>query len=407
MKSHGQFNVARSSIAGDEHDHNVAIEGARVLLVANVDSHIWYFHMPYLEMLRDMGYVVEVAAADVGFTETIRAEGYEVHTIPFSRSPLNVRNIAAYRRLLKLMRNRHYTMVHVHTPVGGFLGRLAARRAHVPHVIYTAHGFHFHSHGTWWSNRVYYALEKLAARWTDTLITINREDFAVASRNFSHGRTRVVYVPGVGTDCLQFTPVSPEHRERERALLGLRRNAVVVAWVAEFIERKRPDDALKAFYETGLNDRAQLVMLGSGPLLDGIQAAIEHDGRHDTVACRGRVPNVAEYLAASDVFLSSASQEGLPKSVMEAMACGLPVVSYDVRGCNDLVVDGKTGFLVRFGDVNALADRLDWLLRHPHERRCMGDAGRKRIEEFFSLKAVLPQMKTVYTTELQRKGIPS
>jgi glycosyltransferase involved in cell wall biosynthesis len=378
--------------------------GARgsILFVANVDSHIWAFHMPFMKMLRDMGYGVEVAAAAKGYAEKIRAEGYEVHTIPFSRRPLSVRNIKAYRDLRRLMQSRNYVMVHVHTPVGGFLGRLAARRVGVPHIIYTAHGFHFHRHGTWWSNQAYYALEKLAARWTDTLITINREDFAVATRDFANARTQVVYVPGVGIDCSEFAPGSREQREEERTLLGLRKNAVIIVWVAEFIKRKRPDDALRAFYESGLNDRAQLAMLGKGPLLDAFQAAVGREGSDDSVACKGRVSNVGAYLAASDIFLSTASQEGLPRNVMEAMAAALPVVSYDIRGCNDLVLDGETGFLLPLGDVRGLADKLVWLAEHPDERRRMGAAGRRRIRETFSLDHVLPQMKKIYEDELAR-----
>jgi len=90
---------------------------------------------------------------------------------------------------------------------------------------------------------------------------------------------------------------------------------------------------------------------------------------------------------------------------MEAMAAGLPVVAYDIRGCNDLVVDGETGFLVPFGDVHGLTDKLTWLAHHPDERHRMGEAGRKRIEETFSLEAVLPQMRTIYQNELGRKGV--
>lgn len=373
-----------------------------ILFVANVDSHIWAFHMPFMAMLRNMGYVVEVAAAPAGCADRIRAEGYEVHGIPFSRNPLSVQNIIAYRSLRRIVRERHYAMVHVHTPVGGFLGRLAARRNSVPHIIYTAHGFHFHSHGKWWSNSVYYTLEWLAACWTDTLITINKEDFAVASRDFARGRTQVVYVPGVGTDCSQFVPGASGQRERERAMLGLREDAVVIAWVAEFIERKRPDDAVMAIRGSGLENRAQLVMLGKGPLLDNIRMVVQQDGMQDSVACRGCVANVSEYLAVSDVFLSTASQEGLPRNVMEAMAAALPVVAYDIRGCNDLVVDGETGFLVPFGDANSLADRLMWLAQHPDERHTMGVAGRKRIKDGFSLDVVLPQMKRIYENELGR-----
>jgi glycosyltransferase involved in cell wall biosynthesis len=249
---------------------------------------------------------------------------------------------------------------------------------------------------------MYYTLEKLAARWTDTLITINREDFAVASRDFARGRTRVVYVPGVGTDCSQFVPGAPGQRERERTLLGLREDAVVIAWVAEFIKRKRPNDAVMAIRESGLENRAQLVMLGKGPLLDSIRTGAEQDGMRDAVACRGRVANVPEYLAASDVFLSTASQEGLPRNVMEAMAAALPIVAYDIRGCNDLVVDGETGFLAPLGDVHGLADKLVWLVQHPDERCSMGTAGRRRIEETFSLDMVLPQMKKIYENELER-----
>jgi len=373
-----------------------------ILFVANIDSHIWAFHMPYIRLLRDMGYVVEVAAAPAGCADKIHAEGYEVHSIPFARNPLSMGNFSAYRALRGIMQDRHYVMVHVHTPVGGFLGRLAARRTGVPHIVYTAHGFHFHSHGKWLPNLLYYALERTAAHWTDTLITINREDFAVASRDFARGRTQVVYVPGVGTDCSEFAPADPYQREHERTLLGLREDAVVIAWVAEFSKRKRPDDAVTAFHELSSGNRAQLVMLGSGPLLDSVRQVEQQDGMRDTVAFRGRVANVPEYLAASDVLLSTASQEGLPRNVMEAMDAALPVVAYDIRGCDDLVVDGETGFLVPLGDVHGLADKLVWLAQHPDERLMMGAAGRRRIEETFSLDLVLPQMKEVYQNELER-----
>jgi glycosyltransferase involved in cell wall biosynthesis len=98
-------------------------------------------------------------------------------------------------------------------------------------------------------------------------------------------------------------------------------------------------------------------------------------------------------------------REGLPRNIIEAMAAGLPVVAYNIRGCNDLVIDGETGFLVPFGDVHGLADKLAWLAQHPDERRHMGEAGRRRVEETFSLEAVLPQMMTVYRSELEREAL--
>jgi glycosyltransferase involved in cell wall biosynthesis len=373
-----------------------------VLFVATIDATIWSFLMPHMQLLREMGYVVEAAAAPAGFSARIRAEGYEVHPIPFARNPLSPRNVAAYVALRRLMRSRQYFMVHVHTPVAGFLGRLAALRMGVLHVIYTAHGFHFHSHGKWWPNRLYYALERTAARWTDTLIVINSEDSAIASRAFTRGRAKVVYVPGVGTDCSEFTPATVDRRVHERTSLRLREDSFVIAWVAEFIKRKRPDDAVAAICRLSTETPAQLVMLGDGPLLGSIQKTVLRRGIGDTIACRGSVTNVPDYLAASDAFLSTASQEGLPKCAMEAMAAGLPVVAYDIRGCADLVIDGETGFLVPLGDVRSLAGKLAWLAQRPEERYRMGAAGRRRIEEMFSLDTVLSRMKEVYQNELGR-----
>ena len=386
--------------------NNVGVRNmARVLFVATVDSHIWYFHMPYLKMLRDMGYSVEVAAGVSGFAESIKTEGYEVHSIPFSRNPLSISNIVAYRVLRRLMQSRHYVMVHVHTPVAGFLGRLAARRQGVPHIVYTAHGFHFHSHGKWWSNSLYYALERTATRWTDTLITINREDFAIASRAFGLGRTKVVYVPGVGVDCQRYQILPEAGRMAVRASLGFPAEAYVVAWVGELDRNKRPEDALAAIHYLSQPGRTRMLMLGSGETSKEISDLVVQYGLTGVASLTGRVANVGDYLSASDVLLSTSIREGLPRSVMEAMAAGLPVVAYDIRGCNDLVVNGETGFLVPFGDVRGLTDKLTWLAHHPDEGHRMGEAGRMRIEETFSLEAVLPQMRTIYQNELGRKGV--
>jgi len=373
------------------------------LFLANVDEHLWAFHMPFMRLLSGMGYTVEAAAAPSGYADMIRAEGFTVYPIPFARHPFNVRNFAAYRALRRLLHVNAYTMVHVHTPVAAFLGRLAARREGIRHIIYTAHGFHFHKEGRWWSNALYFALERMAVPWTDVLITINREDYAAASRAFARGRTRVLYVPGVGTDCTRYVPASPDQRVQLRQNLHLPGDMTVITWVAEFIARKRPSDAVEAIRSLDVVVPAHLAMLGDGPMMGSVRRTVSRGGTQPMITFLGRVSDVAEYLGASDVFLSTASQEGLPRNVMEAMAVGLPVVAYDIRGCNDLVVDGVTGFLVPLGDVASLVKKLAWLATHHQERQQLGEAGRKRIEETFALDKVVVQMQAIYQDELRRK----
>ena len=172
----------------------------RALFVATVDSHLGLFHLPAMRLLRDMGYEVEVAAGDSGFASCIRSQGFSVTALPFSKDLLSVGNVVAGLRLVKMMRRRRYVLVHMHTPIAGFIGRIAANVAGVPHVIYTAHGFHFHARGRRWSNAFFWRVERFAARWTDVLITMNAEDFAVARSTMESVKTKIEYVPGVGVD---------------------------------------------------------------------------------------------------------------------------------------------------------------------------------------------------------------
>ncbi|MGC9124880.1 MAG: glycosyltransferase, partial [Caldisericaceae bacterium] len=99
----------------------------RILFLATVDSHIYYFHMPFMKLLKNMGYKVEVAASNVGFTDKILQEGFKVYNLPFSRNPLSPSNFKAFFFLLRLMKENKYVMLHTHTPVASFLGRIAGR----------------------------------------------------------------------------------------------------------------------------------------------------------------------------------------------------------------------------------------------------------------------------------------
>ena len=107
-------------------------------------------------------------------------------------------------------------------------------------------------------------------------------------------------------------------------------------------------------------------------------------------------------MTTSFLHVSTAIQEGLPRNVLEAMACGLPVVAWNIRGCRDLVVDGETGFLVPFGDLDGMCSRLGQLARDETMRRNMGRAGRERVIRDFSLDRVLDMMKRIYLGQLGR-----
>lgn len=373
----------------------------RILFVATVDSHLFYFHLPFMRLLREMGYEVEAAAGPSGFADRIESAGFRVFPFGFTRNPFDTRLLGVTARLIRLMRERHYVLVHVHTPIAGFVGRYAAHRAGIPHVLYTAHGFHFHPLGNRMLNRLYTAIEKMASRWTDVLVVINDEDAAAARVLFARPGLDIEQVPGVGVDTQAYAPVENEVQARLRERLGVAGAGLVVGWVGEFIRRKRPGDVLKVArcLASRLPD-ARFVMAGKGPLERETVQRSRYFGLDRTVLFPGWQGDVASFLGACDVVVSTASQEGLPRNILEAMACGLPVVAWNIRGCRDLVVDGATGFLVPFGDVDTMCLRLEQLAHSESMRRDMGAAGRDRATSEFGQERVLGQMRRIYASQL-------
>jgi len=373
----------------------------RILFLATVDSHIYYFHIPYMEILRDMGYEVEVAAAPVGFKEKIEKEGFKVYPIPFSRNPLSFQNLRTFFMILHLMKKRKYIMAHMHTPVASFLGRIAAKIAGIPHIVYTVHGFHFHERGSKLKNFIYYYLEKFMGKFTDVLITINTDDYKIACEKNLIPHGRVVYIKGIGVDINKFSlerfdkNLINAYKDRLRMSKG---NLVVIA-IAELIKRKNIYDIIDAI--SFLSGKAELIIVGDGVLQDELKNYVRIKKLSRKVIFLGRRFDIPELLSASDIFVMTSFHEGLPKSMMEAMAMAKPVVAYNIRGVRDLVIDGETGFLVSFRDVKSLAEKILFLYEHPDVCKEMGRKGRERIGQEFSLNIIMEQMKNLYTEILE------
>ena len=369
----------------------------RVLFVATVDVTIWAFLMPYMRALRQRGWRVEAAASPSGYAERIKAEGFVVHPVSFARSPLSGANIKGAYQLLQLLRRGHFDVLHVHTPVAGFFGRWAAHAAGTPCVVYTAHGFHFHEYGGRISNAVFLAAERIAARWTDILVTINRDDYATARLRMSRHRLRIRYVPGVGLDPRQYDSRLSTRRPLSEHGIRLSPGQCVVAWVGEFNPGKRPLEALQVVADLRRGGLPVcLIMAGKGPLLATTKAACADWGLQGICWFVGSIDWIPDLLAESRVFIMTSQREGLPRSMMEAMAAGLPVVAYSIRGVRDLVQDGVNGRLVPLGETKQMADAVAELVLKPDMAHRMGNAGRVTIQEGFSLEAAMSQMMPVY-----------
>ena len=307
----------------------------KILYVATVvKTHILEFHVPYLKMLKEMGWETAVAARNDFEDPSDCVIPYcdSFYDIPFERNPVNQRNNIAYKELKKVIDDGGYDIIHCHTPVGAMLTRIAAKDARKKgcKVIYTAHGFHFYKGAPLVNWLLYYPVEKLLAKKTDVLVTINTEDYQRAQK-FKAGKT--VYVPGVGIDIGKFSRTEGI-REKKRSELGIPLDAKVLLSVGELNVNKNHKVVINALPDM---KNCWYVVCGRGPLMDNYKKLASDLGVSDRVLLAGYRTDVSEFYQMADVFVFPSFREGLPVALMEAMASGLPCVAARNRGTDDLL----------------------------------------------------------------------
>ena len=368
----------------------------KVLFVATVVRlHLNLFHLPYLRWFHDQGWQVDVAANNdfENPADCVIPFCDNHYVLPFERSPFKKGNLEAYRQLKALLDREHYDIIHCHTPMGGVIARLAAgsTRNKGTKVLYTAHGFHFYDGAPMLNWLLYYPVERLLSHRTDLLLTINGEDHRRA-KTFHAKRTEMVN--GVGIDLSRFTEATPQQKADVRRELGLKEGDTFAFTAGNLDPGKNHKTLLHAMKL--LDDPSfHLVLAGNGPLYSDLQDLARELGIQDQLHLLGFRRDVYRLCSAADLFLFSSRREGLSVSMMEAMACGLPIVASRVRGNTDLIDDGLGGFLVESDDASGFAGGIRKLLAEPGIREQMKQYNLQKIQRY-SIEAVTAQMAELY-----------
>ncbi|WNR43793.1 glycosyltransferase family 4 protein [Paenibacillus roseipurpureus] len=373
----------------------------KVLFCATVDYHFNAFHLPVMKWFKEMGWEVHIAANGQMDLPYVDAK----FDIPIQRSPLKWRNVQAYSALKALIDANQYDVIHGHTPMGGVLARLAARsaRGKGTKVIYTAHGFHFCQGSPLLNWLVYYPLEKGLAYLTDCLITINDEDYQLAvERKFR--ANRIAHVHGVGVNTERFHPLGDQAKADLKISMGYLPTDILLFYAAEFNENKNQQMLIRALAEIGEEaPHVKLLLAGEGPLQDACRALASQLGASDRVTFLGYRSDISRLLPMCDIAVASSLREGLPVNIMEAMACGLPVIAGTNRGHKELVQDGVNGWLTDPNDHEDMAEKLLLLTWHTSSRLQMGIRGREIIERTYAIRHVLREQSTIYTSFMDEK----
>lgn len=331
----------------------------KVLYVTTVSRTINAFLIPHINMLLDNGYEVHCACSiDKPVDKELQRRGVKIFEVPFSRNPLGIGNIKAFIKLEELQRINDYDIVHVHTPIAAIYGRLLKLNFPSLRIIYTAHGYHFLKGGSKLGWILYYPIEKIMAKFTDVTININKEDYEITKEKLKPKKCYLLN--GVGLDLDKYKKLSSKEIQEKRKEFGLKDKDFVVLMVAEINKNKNHIQLINAM--DILKDKypnIKVLCIGDGRLKESLEKQIILRNLQNNIFMLGYRLDVNKLINISDIGILLSRREGLPRNIMEFMACGRKVIATDIRGCRDLICDETIGTLVNVDDYESTAKAIE------------------------------------------------
>lgn len=364
----------------------------KILVLTTVNSTINAFLIPHIQDLKKKEFYVECAAnitSDID--DRLIKDNIIVHNLPFSRNPLSLSNIEAFRLLIKLQKENNYDIIFMHTPIASIYGRLLKLKFKSIKIIYMAHGFHFYKGASITNWLVYYPIEKICSYLTDVLITINSEDYELAKKKMKS--KKVYYVPGIGFDTNKFSSTKVDKAEKRKEL-GINEDDIMILSVGELNKNKNHEVIIKAIANIRRDD-IHYFIAGEGKLKDYLYSLAQGLGIKNRVHLLGFRKDVNELYKTADIFCFPSLREGLGLSALEAMACGMPILTSDIHGINDYSIEGKTGFKCKATSIDGFKCNIEKILSNSEISNQMAKLNKEKVKKY-DLYNVKKYMNEIY-----------
>lgn len=372
-------------------------------MISSVVSMIGDFNTENIKILKQLGYEIHVIASfsykNISneklnkYLDFFHQNNVILHDVNINRNPFDIQNIKAFKKIKTIIRKEQFQIIHCHSPIGGVLARIAAipSRKKGTKVIYTAHGFHFFRNGSKKDWLLYYPVEKFLSRFTDTLITINAEDYKVAEKFYTK---KLKYIPGVGLDTFKFEHVNVDFKEK-RSVFGIEETDFVILSVGELSDRKNHEVIIRAIHKIGKKDIHYLIC-GQGSKKEDLEELILQLNLENQVKLLGYRTDIDEINAITDIFAFPSKREGLGIAALEAMSVGLPILTSNVQGIPDYSINGVTGYNYNPMDMDGFADGIMNLYNDRKSAKSIGEHNKVAVKKY-DIQNVNKIMSRIYS----------
>lgn len=337
------------------------------------------FSIPIIKACQKIGISVTVGINRKNATKMTCKYPVNFYNAQIYRNPFNLKEVYnAYKNACQELKKGDYVAIHCNTPIGGVVGRLAGKKCGIKTIIYTAHGFHFYNGAPLINWLLYYPIERWLAHYTDVLITINQEDYQRAKSFKYRNQGKAYYVPGVGIDISEFSSIE---RNREEVLreFEISDDSVVIISAGDLNKNKNNKVIVKAMNILN-NEKIHYLICGEGKLRTELENEVKKYGLEKKVHFLGYRTDIKRLMGASDIFVMPSFREGLSRSLMEAMATGLPCVASRIRGNIDLIESSE--YLCDPLDCKAFASAIGKLAESDELRNRIGAMNNQRVHVF-------------------------
>lgn len=369
---------------------------AKVLVTVHLGRHFRIFGQSDYKVLLDMGHEVHIAANFKSDIDKFENPNVIQHQIDFDRNPFSIQNLRALKQLQGLLKKEEFQLIHCHSPAGGAITRLASKKTRKKgtNLLYTAHGFHFYKGSPIKNWIMYYNFEKVLAKYTDCIITINEEDYEAAKNKLRVKNTK--YIHGVGINLNKFKPQTSDNKFLLRQNYGFNKNDFILICVGELNSVKNQMKSIKAVESLkNIIPNVKLLLVGTGELEDEYKRYIDKKNLNEFVKLLGYRSDVPDLMKLSDILVSTSIREGLPVNVMEGMATGLPLIVSNCRGNRDLIKNGENGYVVDINNESEYSNSIEKLYCDKALYKKFKESNLKKIKKY-SIENVKSEMKNIY-----------